>query len=190
MSSHATVSIITAVLCVSFLNDARLQAQVPDSVAELVGLWKAKRRFGPDGRGQLIVQRTGNGYTADMMGFTIPVRLEDDELRFELPNREGAFRGKPQAGGIIRGFWFPVPIGSLGAATPVTVLPKGANRWSGQVVPLDEAAGVAVIARNALLVTAHERITDSHAKCLASPRISLAARRDTSSRLRPRASST
>ncbi|HEX8695332.1 MAG TPA: serine hydrolase [Longimicrobium sp.] len=119
---------------------AELRAQAGDPASDLVGLWKAKRRFGPDARGPLIVERTGAGYTADMMGFTVPVRVNDGELSFELPNREGAFRGRPRAGGAIRGFWFPGAIGggSLGAATPVTLLPKGRNRWSGQVVPLDD----------------------------------------------------
>ena len=111
------------------------RAQAADSASDLVGLWKAKRRFGPDARGPLIVERTGAGYTADMMGFVVPASVNDGELSFELPNREGAFRGKPQAGGTIRGFWFP---GATGSATPVTLSPEGPNRWSGEVVPMDD----------------------------------------------------
>jgi CubicO group peptidase (beta-lactamase class C family) len=108
--------------------------QVTASADELVGLWKAKRRFGPDARGKLIIQRSGAGYTADMLGFVVPVRVANGELTFELPNHEGSFRGKAQAGRI-RGFWFA---STVNAATPVTLLPRGPNRWSGEVVPLDD----------------------------------------------------
>lgn len=138
MRARGTVSITAAALAVFLLTSVPLSAQESDSASDLVGLWEAKRRFGPDARGTLIIEREGNGYTADMMGFTLPVTVRDDELWFELPNQEGAFRGKLQAGGTVRGFWFPDPIGSLSAATPVTLLPKGPDRWSGQVVPLDD----------------------------------------------------
>src|SRR5215211_3217760 len=102
---------------------------------ELVGLWKAKRRFGPDSRGPVVIERVGRGYTADMMGFAVPVRVANEELSFELPDHDGSFRGKRQAGGSIRGFWFAT---TVNAATPVTLLPKGTNRWEGQVVPADD----------------------------------------------------
>ena len=111
-----------------------LPAQAAGSM-DLVGLWKAKRRFGPEARGPLLLTRTGGGYTADMMGFTVPVRASGGELAFELPNQMGSFRGKPGAGGAIRGFWFPV---GMNSATPVTLAPDGPGRWAGQVVPLDD----------------------------------------------------
>jgi CubicO group peptidase (beta-lactamase class C family) len=110
----------------------------PTAVAnsdELPGLWKAKRRFGPDSRGSLIIERTGSGYTADMSGFNVPVRVTNEELSFELPNHDGSFRGKRHDGGTIRGFWLA---STTNTATPVTLSPWGANRWSGQVVPLDD----------------------------------------------------
>lgn len=129
-----------ALLATCAVPATELQAQAADPASDLVGLWKAKRRFGPDARGPLLVERTGAGHTADMMGFTVPVSVNDGELSFELPDRGGAFRGKPQAGGTIRGFWFPAAAGgwSLGSATPVTLVPKGPKRWAGQVVPLDD----------------------------------------------------
>ncbi len=136
MVRHARVYAVVAALlaaCATAVPEAR--AQAADPASELLGLWKAKRRFGPDARGPLMVERTGAGYTADMMGFVVPVKVDDGERSFELPNREGAFRGRPQAGGTIRGFWFPAASGS---ATPVTLSPHGPNRWSGQVAPVDE----------------------------------------------------
>ncbi|HEY0810233.1 MAG TPA: hypothetical protein VGD49_08735, partial [Longimicrobiales bacterium] len=117
---------------------APLRAQTRDSANDVVGLWKAKRYFGPAARGPLLLQRSGNTYTAEMMGFRIPVTVREGELLFELPNREGGFRGKLQSGGSIRGIWFAAPLGSLGGATPVTLLPKTATRWEGDVVPLEE----------------------------------------------------
>ena len=85
-----------------------LLAQAPtDSTDELVGLWKAKRRFGPDARGLLVVQRTDAAYTAEMVGRIVPVHSEKGELSFDLPNGEGGFRGRHQADGAIAGQWFP-----------------------------------------------------------------------------------
>src|SRR6185295_20074577 len=74
---------------------------------ELVGLWKAKRRFGPDARGLLVIQRTGSTYSAEMVGRIVPVRSEKGELSFDLPNGEGAFRGRLLDDGAIAGHWFP-----------------------------------------------------------------------------------
>jgi len=139
MISRAGFYAVTVALLGTYAVAAsELQAQPSYSAYDMVGLWKATRYFGPAARGPLIVERTGSGYTADMMGFVIRVAAKDGELSFELPNGEGAFRGKRQAGGTIRGFWFPGAIGSQGSATPVTLLPKGPTRWSGQVVPLED----------------------------------------------------
>ncbi|MFL5264698.1 MAG: hypothetical protein ACJ79L_20040, partial [Anaeromyxobacteraceae bacterium] len=73
-----------ALLAACAASAVELPAQTADSV-DLVGLWKAKRRFGPDARGPLLIARTGPGYTADMMGFTVPVRASGGELTFALP---------------------------------------------------------------------------------------------------------
>src|SRR5687768_1056830 len=110
MTNHRALLSITAVILAGILTGAQLQAQTPAS--ELAGLWKAKRRFGPDARGVLNIQRNGNAYTADMLGFAMPVLTSDGELTFELPNREASFRGKLQPNGSIRGFWLP-PKGSF-----------------------------------------------------------------------------
>jgi CubicO group peptidase (beta-lactamase class C family) len=137
MKSRVALPIVTALLAVSLFAGVPLPAQTTS--ADLAGLWRAKRRFGPDARGTLIVQRTGSAFTADMMGFTVPVSVADKELTFELPNREGGFRGKLQPGGAIRGFWFPGGFGfGFNNTTPVTLEPKGTNRWSAQVEPVEE----------------------------------------------------
>jgi CubicO group peptidase (beta-lactamase class C family) len=105
---------------------------------DLVGLWKARRRFGPDGRGTLVIRRTGPAYTADMMGRILPVRVEQGELSFDLPGGQGTFRGRPQAGGIL-GYWVPSEPKAMGGhATPVRLTPDGPNRWKGEVAPFDD----------------------------------------------------
>jgi hypothetical protein len=43
---------------------------------DLTGLWKAKRNFGPDARGTLVMQKTAAGWTADLAGYAVPVRAE------------------------------------------------------------------------------------------------------------------
>lgn len=144
--SYAVAGALLAACAVSATEAA---AQAADAASDLVGLWKAKRRFGPDARGPVLLERTGTGYTASMMGFTVPVAERDGELWFELPNGEGRFRGRPQDAGAIRGFWFSSTVG-LGAVTPVTLSARGPNRWSGQVVPVeDEQSFYLLVSRQA-----------------------------------------
>ncbi len=114
---------------------------------DLEGLWKAKRWFGPFARGLLVIQRTGETYTAEMMGRTVPVRVEQGELSFDLPNGQGSFRGRLQAGGALRGHWVqPITINGR-YASPVHLQPEGTNRWSGQVIPYEDTFTLYLLAR-------------------------------------------
>lgn len=123
-----------------------VSANAADSAsAELAGLWKAKKRFGPDARGPLIIHRTGTTYTADMVGRSLPVRANKDELAFDLPNRGGNFRGKLNQGRIV-GHWFRFGTPLFGAesktplsASPVVLAADGSNRWRGMVTPSEDA---------------------------------------------------
>jgi CubicO group peptidase (beta-lactamase class C family) len=114
---------------------------------ELAGLWKAKRWFGPFARGPLIIQRTGETYTADMAGRIVPVRVDKGELSFDLPNSQGTFRGKLSTGGAILGHWFPPDALSGKYASPVRLERDGPNRWSGQVVPFENVFTFYLLAR-------------------------------------------
>jgi hypothetical protein len=118
---------------------------------ELVGLWKAKRRFGPDARGLLVIQRTDATYSAEIVGRIVPVSIEKGELSFDLPNGEGTFRGRLENGRDITGHWYP-PNGMGQNAggkfvSPVRLKPDGPNRWSGQVVPFDDTFTFYLLAR-------------------------------------------
>jgi Beta-lactamase class C and other penicillin binding proteins len=122
-----------------------LLAETTGSANELAGLWKAKKRFGPDARGTLVLQRSGGTFTADMVGRVVPVSTANGELTFMLPNGDGTFRGKLDDQGVISGHWMrpgtAVNSGQNGApvsASPVMLKPDGPNRWRGNVDPLED----------------------------------------------------
>ncbi len=110
-----------------------------DVLDELGGLWKASRWFGPRARGTLVIQRSGDAYTADVAGRVVAVKVANGEMSFSLPNGEGTFRGKLQANGIA-GTWIPPK--ALGMAdlyvSPVRLERAGPDRWIGQVMPFED----------------------------------------------------
>jgi len=137
---------IAALLVVASMLAGQQVAAAPatpsTSPDELAGLWKAKRRFGPDARGPLVIERTGTTYMADMNGWSIPVQSGKGELTFELPTRQGTFRGKlTQNGEAILGHWFPHDSEGMSfqLASPVRLVRMAAGRWSGEVVPVEIA---------------------------------------------------
>lgn len=122
-----------------------LLAETTGSASELAGLWKAKKRFGPDARGMLVLQRSDGAWTADMAGRIVAVRAANGELTFTLPNGEGTFRGKLDGQSVIRGHWLRpgTPVNGAGWATPISASPvvlhpDGPNRWRGHVDPLED----------------------------------------------------
>ena len=138
MSRRGFGSIVSALLAVFFVSAPQLLSQA-GSADELAGLWRAQRWFGPVTRGPLVIKRTGSSYVADLVGQRVPVRVERDELSFELPNNQGKFRGRLQTGGAISGFWFPPnsPTG-LVRLLPVTLRTVKPNVWTGEVNPPDD----------------------------------------------------
>jgi CubicO group peptidase (beta-lactamase class C family) len=119
-----------------------IPADAPSASAdELVGLWKAKRRYGPDARGPLIIRRESSGWTADFLGRTFPIKADGSELSFVLADDQGSFSGKLQPGdGSIAGHWTPPRSVIHGAryAGRIVLKADGANRWRGNVVPRDD----------------------------------------------------
>lgn len=109
------------------------QTQAPD----LTGLWSAALRFGPDVRGTLLVIRTSDGWRADISGYSVT----SPTLSFELPDRQGDFKGRVVGGGReIHGYWIQPRTNYNGGryATPVTLVPDGSGRWRGTVTPWDD----------------------------------------------------
>ncbi|HLM61884.1 MAG TPA: hypothetical protein VK308_13850, partial [Pyrinomonadaceae bacterium] len=112
-----------------------------NSAKELVGLWEAKRRFGPDVRGTLLITQSKSGWRAEIAGHSAPVKLEGDSVFLELQNGRGKFQGQFDARRTrIVGHWIQpggIEFGTL--ASPVTLTKYESGGWRGSVVPLDDA---------------------------------------------------
>lgn len=125
-------------LAVSQTQTATAQA---NSTQELVGLWQAKRRFGPDVRGTLLVKQSNGEWQAEIAGRTALVKLAGEKIAFELPDENGAFQGKFASSRTkIVGHWIqPATIESgTPYASPVTLTKDKQNIWRGEVSPLDD----------------------------------------------------
>jgi CubicO group peptidase (beta-lactamase class C family) len=139
---------IRTIACALFLSAVAVAAQ--DAAApppqgapasELPGLWTAKRRFGPDAGGPLLIERSGDAYVADMVGRVLPVRVERGELAFSLPGDQGAFRGRFDGPATIRGLWIRpgTPANSSRYALPVVLRAAGPGRWAGALRTMPDA---------------------------------------------------
>jgi CubicO group peptidase (beta-lactamase class C family) len=103
--------------------------------SNLSGLWEARRIFGPEVSGPLLVRRSGADLLAEIGGHQVEVSFDEGGVAFALPN--GArFEGALEEGGDIRGHWLQ-PRSRLDGnvfATPVLLRPR-ADGWSGEVTP-------------------------------------------------------
>jgi CubicO group peptidase (beta-lactamase class C family) len=105
----------------------------PDSIPNLVGLWKAHRHLGPEVRGPLIVDHPAGQWRASIAGRTVVARAQRDTLSFELPDSTGSFVGRfDRTGNTITGQWI-----QSRTALPLTLVSCGASCYSGDVVPLE-----------------------------------------------------
>src|SRR4051794_15558875 len=139
-------------ICALLLTPAIAPAQQSDagnSLQDLSGLWQAKKFFGPEVRGRLIIERTNRGLRADIAGRGAPVVQKGQELSFSLPRGEGAFSGRLDGTGTIRGHWIrgATPLSYGRAASPVELKAAGQGRWSGTVDPGEEAFSFYIFAR-------------------------------------------
>lgn len=144
MKNISRIAVLFFALVSSSVPAGTASSAQPDPTQELAGLWKAKRRFGPDARGPLIIQKDGAAYIADMVGRRMPVRMDGGELTFDLPDNQGTFRGKLEAKNI-SGHWFRpgTLVNGAGSTSPVAVSPvllkpDGPDRWSGSVDPAQD----------------------------------------------------
>ena len=128
---------------------SRGQDSSAPSLADLSGLWGAKKWFGPDVRGPLIIERTSQGLSADLAGRTASVTRKGQELSFELPGGEGSFNGRFEGARLIRGHWIRglTPISYGRSASPVVLKSIGPGQWSGTVDPDEEEFSFYIFAR-------------------------------------------
>lgn len=132
--------ILTVLVGAAALLAAAADESTPPAPTSLEGLWVAKRRFGPDVRGPLLVRRVGGAYVADLAGRVVPIRSQPPEVSFDLLDDQGAFRGRFVDGNRIRGHWIR-PATRLNwsrSASPVLLEPDGPDRWRGLVSPAED----------------------------------------------------
>ncbi len=113
-----------------------------NSARELAGLWEAKRRFGPDIRGPLLIRQTGGVWWAEIAGHAAQAKLAGDAITFELPDGQNTFRGKFEARRArIVGHWIQEPgqDGGTPYASPVILTKDARDVWRGEVSPYDHA---------------------------------------------------
>jgi CubicO group peptidase (beta-lactamase class C family) len=134
------LGLLVAVLAGGVAASGTANAQ-PNSAQELAGLWEAKRHFGPEVRGTLIVEHGAGAWRAEIAGRSAPVKVTDGVITFELPDGRGSFRGRFAARRTeIVGHWIQPATIAAGTryASPVVLMPAGREVWRGEVRPLDD----------------------------------------------------
>jgi CubicO group peptidase (beta-lactamase class C family) len=105
---------------------------------DLVGLWHAKGRFGPDVAGRLVVDRPGAEWRASIAGHNAAVRVAGDSVSFDLPDGCGAFIGRFDARRTrITGHWIQPRLVTDGyrVASPTILESCGTSCFAGSVTP-------------------------------------------------------
>jgi CubicO group peptidase (beta-lactamase class C family) len=141
---------LAAIMVLSSPSAGQAPAAAP-ATQDLSGLWGAKKWFGPDVRGQLIIERSSRGFRAEIAGRQAAVTNTGRELSFELPADEGRFSGRFEGVGLIRGHWVRglTPISYGRNASPVVLRAIGPNRWAGTVDPGEEEFSFYIFAKRA-----------------------------------------
>ena len=139
LAQLATLSLVTT-LVVLASPAVTLADDGATSALDLVGIWEAKRDFGPLVRGALTITRDEDAWRAEIAGFSVDATIDDCDIAFEIPGGRGSFRGRLETGGPITGHWIQPRThhGGLEAASPVVLESSGSQRWSGEVVPFED----------------------------------------------------
>lgn len=121
-------------------SQAQSTTQPPHTLRDLSGLWSAKKRFGPDVRGLMIIERTTRGLVVDVAGRRAPVTVQGKQISFQLPGDEGQFSGQFESQGAIHGLWRRpgTPVNFRPTLSPVTLRSIASGRWAGELQPLSD----------------------------------------------------
>jgi CubicO group peptidase (beta-lactamase class C family) len=125
-SADSQVTLVRVVrlsaLCLLLLSSI---AAAQTAAQDLVGLWYAKQRFGPDVRGRVVLDRSDGAWRASIAGKTMPVRAARDSFAFDVPDNGGSFYGRLRrqaSDSALEGWWrfnrviMPVTLTRCGAA--------------------------------------------------------------------------
>ena len=127
MISHRLVSL----LALGVIAPATSRTQTP---ASLVGLWEAKRHFGPEVHGKLVIDRGAGQWRASITGRMATARNAGDTISFTLPDSSASFRGRfDRTRKSIVGQWIHGR-----SAFPLTHAACGADCYSAEVVEPDD----------------------------------------------------
>ena len=109
----------------------RSHCQLPTN---LIGLWEARRHFGPEVRGKLVIDDVAGQWRASIAGRIVAARVARDSISFDLPDSTGSFTGRfDRARKRITGQWI-----QSRSATPLTLTACGSNCYSGEAIGLDQ----------------------------------------------------
>lgn len=112
------------------------------------GLWGAETRIGIPVSGMLTVDGRNGYWKATIAGYDVPATLEGNRLTFNLPNHQGAFRGRfDTVSHFLQGEWIQ-PGGLLldaQYATPLHFHLVSSGAWQAEVVPLEQRLSVYVL---------------------------------------------
>jgi CubicO group peptidase (beta-lactamase class C family) len=125
-------------------------ANAQTSAKELAGLWGAEMTFGPAARGELVIQRSGTGWMAQLDGrHRTNFRALGIAVDFDLGSDVGRFRGRfTRDSSAIRGHWMQAAHFTNGYrySTPTTLTRRG-DRWSAALTPLDDRFSMYLVMR-------------------------------------------
>ena len=134
LQANRRLSALTALVLLSSTAVASAQD------TSLVGLWEARRWFGPDLRGELVIERVGQRWRASIAGRTAEIPVARDSVSFDFP-AGGTFTGRlSRSGASIVGHWIQPRLFTTGrrSATPITMRACGAGCYSGTVKPVED----------------------------------------------------
>ena len=134
------LSLVVVLSLIQAISTIRVGNAHQNAAKDLVGIWEAKRYFGPDVRGTLLIRQINNKWQAEISGYSATTKLDSNDITFELPNEKGKFRGKfDQNRTRIVGHWIqPAGVQNGTIASPVMLTKNGRDFWKGNVVPLDD----------------------------------------------------
>jgi CubicO group peptidase (beta-lactamase class C family) len=143
--------LMTTAVFASAARAPRADAEPPNPAKELAGLWAAKRHFGPDVRGTLLVRKGANGWRAEVAGQSSPAHVEGDAVTAEFPDGKGSFQGKfDEKRTKIVGHWAQPRRVENGTpyASPVALTGIGQDLWKGEISPLDDELTLYLLLKN------------------------------------------